>query len=352
MTDAIRDNNHVPVALGQSNTDATNTLPFLVDSVTGKLLVDGGGGGGNAWELTGNAGTTPGTNFVGTTDDVDLSFTTDDTERFRLLSTANSGADIVAFEALVDEFQFYGEGESTPFLKRAVSADETTLTSTTGTLTLDTAGAYVESPYFGLSNNTPLQFYNAADANYVGFQVGTLTGNTTYTLPEDYPATSGDVLSSTDAGVMSWITPGGGGGGIQTATITLTASQMNALNGTSQTILAAQGANKVIVPVGLSVFFDYSSSFNTGGADLEVGYTNGSQTIFGVAWQTFEQIEDCYYFATPMSSNVLGAGGTFRKAFSTVANAPLKVFNQNTNYTGGTDSTVTFTISYYVIDYN
>lgn len=37
---AIRDQNRIPVAMGQSNADAVQTLPFIMDSVTGRLLVD------------------------------------------------------------------------------------------------------------------------------------------------------------------------------------------------------------------------------------------------------------------------------------------------------------------------
>lgn len=40
MTDAIRDRNHIPVALGVSSTDSTTTLPLKIDSSTGKLLAD------------------------------------------------------------------------------------------------------------------------------------------------------------------------------------------------------------------------------------------------------------------------------------------------------------------------
>jgi hypothetical protein len=39
MAEAIRDGNRITVALGQSNADATVTLPFKIDSVTGRLLV-------------------------------------------------------------------------------------------------------------------------------------------------------------------------------------------------------------------------------------------------------------------------------------------------------------------------
>lgn len=41
--DAIRDGNRITVAMGQSNTDPTQTLPFQINSVTGRVLVDSGG---------------------------------------------------------------------------------------------------------------------------------------------------------------------------------------------------------------------------------------------------------------------------------------------------------------------
>ncbi len=47
--------------------------------------------GGQDWSLTGNAGTTVGTNFLGTTDDVSLSFKTNNTERMRILNTGEVG---------------------------------------------------------------------------------------------------------------------------------------------------------------------------------------------------------------------------------------------------------------------
>lgn len=45
--DAVRDGNRITVAMGQSNSDATQTLPFLVNSVTGRVLVDNSGGSGS-----------------------------------------------------------------------------------------------------------------------------------------------------------------------------------------------------------------------------------------------------------------------------------------------------------------
>ena len=46
---------------------------------------------GDAWELTGNAGTNVATNFLGTTDNNSLAFRTNNTERMRILNTGNVG---------------------------------------------------------------------------------------------------------------------------------------------------------------------------------------------------------------------------------------------------------------------
>lgn len=45
MADAIRDGNHVPVALAVSSTDATLTLPFKINPITGGLIIDDSSGG-------------------------------------------------------------------------------------------------------------------------------------------------------------------------------------------------------------------------------------------------------------------------------------------------------------------
>ncbi len=50
-----------------------------------------GGSGGKDWSLTGNAGTSVGSNFIGTTDAVDFSIRTNNIERIRVLSGGNVG---------------------------------------------------------------------------------------------------------------------------------------------------------------------------------------------------------------------------------------------------------------------
>ncbi|MGC9316167.1 MAG: hypothetical protein ACP5G4_11170, partial [bacterium] len=58
-------------------------------------------------------------------------------------------------------------------------------------------------------------------ANYVGFKAPTaLSSNYVYTLPASFPASSGQVLSSTTAGVLSWTSAGGSGDYIQNQSAT------------------------------------------------------------------------------------------------------------------------------------
>ena len=63
-------------------------------------------------------------------------------------------------------------------------------------------------------STSDIRFYELAanGSNYVGFHApDSLAGSTLYVLPDALPGSNGDVLSSTTTGVLSWITPSGGG---------------------------------------------------------------------------------------------------------------------------------------------
>ena len=74
------------------NAGGAATLQY--NSTDGRWIVistnnQAGGGGTSYWSLTGNSGTTPATNFVGTTDAQDLVFRANNVEKMRITSTGN-----------------------------------------------------------------------------------------------------------------------------------------------------------------------------------------------------------------------------------------------------------------------
>jgi hypothetical protein len=73
-------------------------------------------------------------------------------------------------------------------------------------------GIGTTNPLQNLSVNGTLGIASSSAPYYTIFQGGGQAGNLTYTLPTGYAASSGYVLSSTDAGVMSWVANGAGSG--------------------------------------------------------------------------------------------------------------------------------------------
>jgi len=64
--DALRDQNRIPVAMGQSNIDSTQALPLLIDHVTGRVLTDASGAVTSIYSET-PTGAIDGSNTVYTT---------------------------------------------------------------------------------------------------------------------------------------------------------------------------------------------------------------------------------------------------------------------------------------------
>jgi hypothetical protein len=80
---------------------ATGLIVYQTDGITGFYYFDGtqwlrtANGAGTAWSITGNAGTNPTTNFLGTTDNVDLVFRTGNLERMRINTAGNIGIGLI-----------------------------------------------------------------------------------------------------------------------------------------------------------------------------------------------------------------------------------------------------------------
>jgi len=130
------------------------------------------------WSLTGNAGTSVGTNFIGTTDGEDFAMYTDNSERMRFtadgqglvgLTTPNSSQDFFTINA--NSSQNYALHVISPSI-----------------------GTYINAGTFGLisfvdnSSGYPLYAKNTSSTSYGGFVVG--SNRTAYTLNSHYTGLS------------------------------------------------------------------------------------------------------------------------------------------------------------------
>jgi hypothetical protein len=115
------------------------------------------------------------------------------------------------------------------------------------------------------SHGGKLKIYEDTDlgTNYASFTTGTMSEDTTYTLPTALPSTSGDALTATDAGVMSWTTISGGQSWqtVKTSGFTAAAGEGYFCNTTS-------GAFTATLPGSASIgdeinFIDYAGTFDS-----------------------------------------------------------------------------------------
>ncbi len=79
-------------ASANTGTNAVSAGYYYWDGVKWvRFAYNASGSSSTAWDLLGNAGTVAGTNFIGTTDNQDLVFKTNNTEKIRIMSAGNTG---------------------------------------------------------------------------------------------------------------------------------------------------------------------------------------------------------------------------------------------------------------------
>lgn len=194
---------------------------FLINKVSNlSAQVSAGGGGGSGWSLTGNAGTTPGTNFVGTTDAQDLVFKVNTQEKLRLLNTGSSNTDVAMVLGQVTSgelsIKFREDQNETLQLYSAKSGtDMTTVVSnnasSTSILELAANGVsgyirFTPTTAVEIRNRLPLRFWDSGNNYYAGFRAGgSMSSDITWTLPTT-DSTGTQALVSNGSGVMSWQT--------------------------------------------------------------------------------------------------------------------------------------------------
>jgi hypothetical protein len=140
-----------------------------------------------------------------------------------------------------------------------------------------------------LGNSTQageIRLYEDTDngSNYTAFKVGAQAGDLTYTLPTDYPASSGYGLFSTDAGVLSWqaVTATAGGSNTQ-----LQYNNSGSIAG-ANIEYAASGSYDVVIHPGANTTTDsfaITGSPNVGGTSTRAGalYLLGGEDVLGAS---------------------------------------------------------------------
>jgi len=148
------------VGAGILQTDASGNLSWLAPSA----LVTG-----SAWALTGNSGTNPAVNFLGTTDAQPLVIRTNNTERMRVTATGNVGI-----------------GTANPTERLQVSDGNVAITNTDGT-----------------ARELRLYEPSGAGTNFTAFRAQAQASDIIYTLPAS-DGSPGQVLTTDGNGQLSW----------------------------------------------------------------------------------------------------------------------------------------------------
>jgi len=234
MSEAPRDQNFVPAALGQSSASATTTLPFKIDSSTGRLLVDVAGGSGTVTIVS----VTSANGFAGTV------ATATTTPAITISTSIN--APILA-----------GNGT-------ALIAATTTGSGTTAVLA--TAPVFPTTITVGAQGGaTGSVLLKGTTSGTVTLKTADAAGTWTFTLPV-IDGDAGQVLSTDGSGITSWISAGAG---------TVTAVSVATANGVSGS--SSGGATPALTIV-LGEITPTTVNGNT--------FTAGTYTLTGTAAKT------------------------------------------------------------------
>lgn len=113
--------------------------------------------------------------------------------------------------------------------------------------------------------------------NKATFQVPALASDTVYTLPSN-DGEAGDVLQSNGSGTLAWAN------GIRSVDVPISSAEVLSLHATPKEMVAAPGANKIVVFEGAVAYLDFNSAAyaNIAASDnLRFSYTDTSGSVVG-----------------------------------------------------------------------
>lgn len=166
----------------------------------------GGGQGGRDWSLTGNAGTSVGTNFLGTTDNEDLAIYTNNSEVVRFQSSgqvtigeSTAGAKFGVHQTTgtdIARFVNYGNSPDIAIRRTGGTQVSPTATSTSGT----TLGRLYGEGYNGSGFTAAAAIYFATDAT--GGTSSDMPGRITFNTVADGSSTMSERMRIDNAGLV------------------------------------------------------------------------------------------------------------------------------------------------------
>lgn len=171
----------------------------------------------DAWNVTGNSGTTAGTNFIGTTDDKDFVFKTNGIERLRVKSFGASDiTELRIGSSTTTSGRVYFRDGETEFYRidleksgSAMNATESMEASGIATKLVNVVGS--TNGFYDINTTTatrilsgkPVRFMNGS--NYVGLKTSSTTpDDTDYSLPATDAVRSGGAITSDKSGALSF----------------------------------------------------------------------------------------------------------------------------------------------------
>lgn len=177
------------------------------------------------------------------------------------------------------------------------------------------------------------QILRADGTNWVG---------TTATYP-DTAGTSGNVLTSDGT---NWVSSTAPGGGMLSSHVVLTSAQVKALHATPIQVVAAPGANKVVVPI-----FPTIAIMNYGTSVFGAAAAQTISLAYGTSLQIYPVISNTVLVQnfSSVSSNTIAA---VNSNLTNAANLALNLWNPvATEITGnaGNDTTISVTIFYWIL---
>ena len=297
--------NTVTVNSGITTTGYTLTLPTAAPSANGQALVSTTGGTlswanvvSSAWQLSGNSGTTAGTNFIGTTDAIDFVTKTNNTERMRILGAASgsSQAGWIGMGIAVPRSSLDVTGNFTN--KNVITIQNTSSTGYSSVDMLDNSGTLKGT--FGYGNSGTGTFFgsrdyfstygsdfvlNANSGNYNLFMEGA-TGN--IGLNTSSPAATLDVSGNFKLGSSGTVLTN-----IIKGSVSITSFSIGVAGTTTTKTVTVTGANtgasvivspQSVLANGVAIAFAYVSAANT----VKIGFINSGAVSISSGTITYD----------------------------------------------------------------